>query len=77
MLVSSERYPYLQMQQTHFEVKSCLRVATFPTPDSGTPMTQNFLNSVQFFGKFGKIVCWLPLPDGWRPLLKGILNQAL
>ena len=35
---------------------------------------QNFLNFMQFFGKF---VCW-PLPmEGWRPLLRGILDPLL
>ena len=27
---------------------------------------QDFLNFMQFFGKFGKIVCWHP-PEGWHP----------
>ena len=31
---------------------------------------------MQFFGKFGKIVCWRP-PEGWRPLLRGILDPPL
>ena len=41
------------------------------------PTAQNFLNLMQFFTKFGKIICWrLPL-KGWRPLLRGILDQPL
>ena len=34
--------------------------------DGRTPTAQNFLNFMQFFGKFGKIICWRP-PEGWRP----------
>ena len=38
------------------------------------PTDQNFLNFMQFLEKF---VCWrLPL-EGWRPLLRGILDPAL
>ena len=29
-------------------------------------MDQNFLNFMQFFGNFGKIVCWQP-PGGLAP----------
>ena len=35
------------------------------------PAAQNVLNLMQFFAKFGKIICWRPL-EGWRPLLLGI-----
>ena len=31
---------------------------------------------MQFFAKFGKIICWCP-PEGWRPLLLGILDLSL
>ena len=35
---------------------------------------QNFLNFMQFFGKF---VCWrLPI-EGWRHLIRGILDPPL
>ena len=34
----------------------------------GNPPTgQNFLNFMQLFGNFGKIVCWRPPLEGWRP----------
>ena len=33
------------------------------------PADQNFLNFIQFFGKFGKIVCCRPPLEGWRLLL--------
>ena len=36
-------------------------------PSGGSKGPQTFLNFMQFFGKFGKIVCW-------RPLLRGILG---
>ena len=43
---------------------------------SGRPTTaQNFLDFMQFFGKFDKIVCWRSL-QGRRPLLQGILYPA-
>ena len=31
-----------------------------PTPTPPPPTAQNFLNFMQFFAKFGKIICWLP-----------------
>ena len=31
------------------------------------PTAQNFLNFMQFFGKFDKIICWRPLLEFWRP----------
>ena len=40
------------------------------------PTAQNFLNFMQFFAKFGKTICWHP-PEGWRPLLRGILDPPL
>ena len=40
------------------------------------PTAQNFLNFMQFFAKFGKIICLRP-PKGWRPLLRGILDPPL
>ena len=40
------------------------------------PMAQNFLDFMQFLGKFDKIVCWRPL-EGRRPLLQGILDPPL
>ena len=36
----------------------------------------NSFNFMQFLGKFGKIVCWLP-PGSWRPLLREILDPPL
>ena len=33
-------------------------------PIQGPPMAQKFLNFMQFFGKFGKIICSHPLPRG-------------
>ena len=43
------------------------------------PTAQKILNFMQFFGKFGKIVCWRPPPpaERWRPLLRGILDPPL
>ena len=41
------------------------------------PTVQNFLDFMQFFGKFDKIVCWRPPLEGWRPLLQGILDPPL
>ena len=41
------------------------------------PTDQNFLNFMQFLGKSGKFVCWRPLLEGWRPLLRGILDPPL
>ena len=38
--------------------------------------SENFLDFMQFFGNFDKIVCWHPL-EGWRPLLQGILDPPL
>ena len=40
------------------------------------PTDHNFLNFMQFFGKYGKIVSWHP-PEGWGPLLWGILDPPL
>ena len=40
------------------------------------PKARNFLNFMYIFGKFGNFVCWRP-PDGWRPLLQGILDPPL
>ena len=63
-----------------------MHVQTTPTPrilvvDLGgasvrPPTAQNFLNFMQFFAKFGKIICWRP-PEGWRPLLWEILDPPL
>ena len=36
----------------------------------------NFVNCIQFLGKFGKIMCWRPL-EGWPPLLGEILDPPL
>ena len=35
-------------------------------PARAPPMVQNFLDFMQFFGKFDKIVCWHP-PRGLAP----------
>ena len=45
-------------------------------PARGPPTAQNFLDFMQFFGKFDKIVCWHP-PEGRRLLLQGILDPPL
>ena len=45
-------------------------------PGTPPPTAQKFLNFMQFFAKFGKIICWRP-PEGWRPLLRGILDPPL
>ena len=34
-------------------------------------------NFMQFLGKFGKIVCWRPLLESFRPHLRGILDSSL
>ena len=34
-------------------------------------------NFIQFFRKSGQFVCWHPPPEGWRPLLRGILDPPL
>ena len=39
------------------------------------PMAQNFLNFMQFFAKFGKIICWR-LPEGLAPLPTGNPGSA-
>ena len=36
-------------------------------PVRAPPMVHNFLNFMQFFGKFGKIIGWHPLPGGLAP----------
>ena len=36
-------------------------------PKGAPPTAQNVLNFMQFFGKFGKIVCWRPSPGGLAP----------
>ena len=45
-------------------------------PNVRPPTAQNFLDFMQFLGKFDKIVCWRP-PGGRRPLLQGILDPPL
>ena len=45
-------------------------------PARAPPTAQNFLNFMQFFAQFGKIICWRPL-EGWRSLLRGILDPPL
>ena len=40
------------------------------------PPGPNSFNFMQFWGKFGKIVCWRPL-GSWRPLLGEILGPPL
>ena len=48
-------------------------------PGAPSPTDQNFLDVMQFFGKFDKIVCWHipPLPRGLVSLLRGILDPPL
>ena len=41
------------------------------------PQGPNSFNFLQFWGKFGKIVCWRPPPGSWRPLLEEILDPPL
>ena len=49
-----------------------------PRGTSPAPTDQNFLNFMQFLGgKSGKFVCWRPLLEGWRSLLRGILDPPL
>ena len=48
------------------------RVSSVPGFRRG-PMNQTFLNFMQCFGKFDKIVCWHS-PEGWHTLLQGILD---
>ena len=56
---------------------------TMPVADLGgapgaPPSTaQNVLNFMQFFGKYGKIICWCPPLEGWHPLQRGILDPPL
>ena len=50
---------------------STLAVADLGGTQHTPPMAQNFLDFMQFFGKFNKIVCWCPL-EGRCPLLQGI-----
>ena len=42
-----------------------------------SPLGPNSVNSMQFLGKLGKIVCWCPLPPGWRFHLGEILDPPL
>ena len=44
-------------------------------PNARPPTAQNFLDFMQFLGKFDKIVCWCPL-EGRHPLLQGIPRSA-
>ena len=39
-----------------------------------SPRGPNSFNFMQFLGNFGKIVCWRPPPEGWRPHLGEILD---
>ena len=36
-----------------------------------------FAISCSFWENFGKIVGWCPLLEGWRPLLRGIMDPPL
>ena len=42
----------------------------------GRPSGPNSFNFMQFWGNFGKIVCWRPL-EGWCPHLGEILDSPL
>ena len=44
----------MKRRSVHMEEAKRVTVADV----GGTPMAQNFLNFMQFFGKFSKIVCW-------------------
>ena len=47
-------------------------------PPRTPPLWSKFFSiSYIYFGKFGKIVCWCPLMEGRRPLLRGILEPLL
>ena len=47
-------------------------------PPRTPPLWSKFFSiSYIFLGKFGKIVCWCPLMEGRRPLLRGILEPLL
>ena len=42
------------------------------------PLTaQIVFNFMQFYGQFGKIVCWRPAQEGCHPLPRGILDPSL
>ena len=41
------------------------------------PTAQNFLDFMQFSGKFDEIVCWRPPQGGSAPLLQRILDPPL
>ena len=53
-------YSYNLGFEANFESGTIRR---FPPP---LPTAQNFLNFMQFFAKFGKIICWRP-PGGLAP----------
>ena len=48
-------------------------IVQFLTPPPGP----NSFNFMQFLGKFGKIKCWRPPPESWRPLHGEILDPPL
>ena len=45
--------------------------------DASPPQGSKFINCKQFWGKFDKIICWRPPPQGWRPHLGKILDPPL
>ena len=49
-------------------------LACAPPPPHGPIFLKN---SCSFLGKSGKFVCWHPLREGWRQLLRGILDPPL
>ena len=75
------------MQSVHLCLLSVNRPSTYYTSSRGfrgasgahpPPTAQNFLDFMQFFGKFDKIICWRPPPpEGRHPLLQGILDPPL
>ena len=56
---------------------SLLKMMLKPVADLGgsPPTVQNFLNFMQFFAKFGKIICWRP-PRGLAPPPSGNPGSA-
>ena len=70
----------LHVNTCHFTKRSMtILVCEFRTvriywaPPASAPRAQNVLNFMQFFGRFGKIVCWCPSPRGLAPPATGSL----
>ena len=65
-----------QMVQCHRTSGPC-PVADLRGGVRDAPPGPNSFNFMQFLGKFGKIVCWRPHLEDWRPLLGEILDPPL